>query len=71
MAAGLSPEGIRVNAICPGFVETPHQMNFMNDPKIRKKLDDQEGVATLCRNIGVVYLSMGLLKQSITYFKSL
>ena len=33
MAAGLSPEGIRVNAICPGFVETPHQMNFMNDPK--------------------------------------
>ena len=40
MAAGLSPEGIRVNAICPGFVETPHQMNFMNDPKIRKKLED-------------------------------
>ena len=40
MAAGLSPEGIRVNAICPGFVETPHQMNFMNDPKIRKELED-------------------------------
>ena len=40
MAAGLSPEGIRVNAICPGFVETPHQMNFMNDPQIRKKLED-------------------------------
>ena len=39
MAAGLSPEGIRVNAICPGFVETPHQMNFMNDPKIRKELE--------------------------------
>ena len=40
MAAGLSPEGIRVNAICPGFVETPHQMNFMNDPKVRKELED-------------------------------
>jgi len=40
MAAGLSPEGIRVNAICPGFVETPHQMNFMNDPKIRKELEN-------------------------------
>ena len=25
MAAGLSPEGVRVNAICPGFVKTPHQ----------------------------------------------
>ena len=40
MAAGLSPEGIRVNAICPGFVETPHQMNFLKDPKIRKQLED-------------------------------
>ena len=40
MAAGLSPEGVRVNAICPGFVETPHQMNFLKDPKIRKQLED-------------------------------
>jgi NAD(P)-dependent dehydrogenase (short-subunit alcohol dehydrogenase family) len=40
MAAGLSPEGVRVNAICPGFVETPHQINFMKDAKIRKQLED-------------------------------
>ena len=40
MAAGLSPQGIRVNAICPGFVETPHQMNFLNDPKVRKQIED-------------------------------
>ena len=40
MAAGLSPEGIRVNTICPGFVETPHQMKFLNDPKVRKQLED-------------------------------
>ena len=24
LAAGISPEGVRVNAICPGFVKTPH-----------------------------------------------
>jgi len=40
MAAGLSPEGIRVNAICPGFVETPHQEKFLKNPKIRKQLED-------------------------------
>ncbi|MGH6933218.1 MAG: SDR family NAD(P)-dependent oxidoreductase [Dongiaceae bacterium] len=40
LAAGLSPEGVRVNAICPGFVETPHQAPFMNDPAERKKLED-------------------------------
>jgi NAD(P)-dependent dehydrogenase (short-subunit alcohol dehydrogenase family) len=40
LAAGLSPEGVRVNAICPGFVETPHQAPFLNDPIERKKIED-------------------------------
>lgn len=40
LAAGLSPEGVRVNAICPGFVETPHQAPFMSDPAERKKIED-------------------------------
>jgi NAD(P)-dependent dehydrogenase (short-subunit alcohol dehydrogenase family) len=40
LAAGLSPEGIRVNAICPGFVDTPHQAPFMSDPAERRKIED-------------------------------
>ena len=40
LAAGLSPEGVRVNAICPGFVETPHQAPFMSDPAERRKIED-------------------------------
>jgi NAD(P)-dependent dehydrogenase (short-subunit alcohol dehydrogenase family) len=39
MAAGLSPEGVRVNAICPGFVDTPHQAVFMNNPAERAKIE--------------------------------
>jgi NAD(P)-dependent dehydrogenase (short-subunit alcohol dehydrogenase family) len=39
-AAGVSPEGVRVNAICPGFVETPHQAPFMDNPAERKKIED-------------------------------
>ena len=39
MAAGLSPEGIRVNAVCPGFVATPHQAVFMNDPVQRETIE--------------------------------
>ena len=40
LAAGLSPEGVRVNAICPGFVETPHQAPFMGNPAERRKIED-------------------------------
>ena len=39
MAAGLSPDGIRVNAICPGFVNTPHQGDFLSDPAGRRKIE--------------------------------
>lgn len=39
MAAGLSPEGVRVNAICPGFVATPHQRIFMDNPVARQKIE--------------------------------
>jgi NAD(P)-dependent dehydrogenase (short-subunit alcohol dehydrogenase family) len=40
LAAGVSPEGVRVNAICPGFVETPHQAPFMSDPDERRKIEE-------------------------------
>lgn len=33
LAAGLGPDGIRVNAICPGFVSTESQMEWMADPE--------------------------------------
>jgi len=38
-AAGLSPHGVRVNAVCPSFVETPHQMAFLSNPELRAELD--------------------------------
>jgi NAD(P)-dependent dehydrogenase (short-subunit alcohol dehydrogenase family) len=39
LAAGISPEGVRVNAICPGFVNTPHQAAFLEVPEERAKLE--------------------------------
>lgn len=39
MAAGLSPEGVRVNAICPGFVKTPHQDVFLSDERERATIE--------------------------------
>jgi NAD(P)-dependent dehydrogenase (short-subunit alcohol dehydrogenase family) len=39
LAAGLAPDGIRVNAICPGFVATESQMEWMADPERAAALD--------------------------------
>ncbi|MCB8876769.1 SDR family oxidoreductase [Acidisoma silvae] len=39
MAAGLSPEGVRINAICPGFVDTPHQREFLEVPALRARIE--------------------------------
>ena len=39
MAAGLSPEGVRVNSICPGFVDTPHQREFLEKPEMRARIE--------------------------------
>ena len=39
LAAGLGPDGIRVNAICPAFVATESQMEWMADPARKATLD--------------------------------
>jgi NAD(P)-dependent dehydrogenase (short-subunit alcohol dehydrogenase family) len=38
-AAGLSPQGIRINTVCPGFVTTPDQAAFLEDSAHRAEID--------------------------------
>jgi NAD(P)-dependent dehydrogenase (short-subunit alcohol dehydrogenase family) len=39
LAAGLARHRIRVNAISPSFVTTPHQTSFMDDPVSRRQIE--------------------------------
>ena len=47
MAAGLAPHGVRVNTICPGFVETPHQAAFLDDPVQRAEIEALQPMGVL------------------------
>lgn len=38
-AAGLSPQGIRINSLCPSFVKTPDQAMFLEDPLQLKEFE--------------------------------
>ncbi len=38
MAFEMGPKGIRVNAIAPGFVETPLTTGVLSDPKFRERI---------------------------------
>jgi NAD(P)-dependent dehydrogenase (short-subunit alcohol dehydrogenase family) len=39
LAAGLASDGVRVNAICPGFVATEPQQGWLGDPQARRQIE--------------------------------
>lgn len=49
LAHQLGPEGIRVNAVCPGFVETPMLQIALDVPGMREEMEAEAPLGRLAR----------------------
>lgn len=71
MACDHGPEGIRVNAICPGYIKTPMLDKFFGDAADREKLDAEARRVHPMRRIGrpedVAGLVLWLASDEATY----
>ena len=60
-AVALAPDGIRVNSVHPGFIDTPQSAGLMDDPAERAKLIERTPVGRIGTSLdvawGVLYLA--------------
>lgn len=67
MADQLGPEGIRVNAICPGFIETPMLQVALDVPGLRESFEQAAPLRRLGQPIDVANAAAFLLSPKASF----
>ena len=67
MAVDLARDGIRVNCLCPGFVETELTKSLTDDPATREMLEGRHPLGRLGRPDEVAYAALYLASDEASY----
>jgi NAD(P)-dependent dehydrogenase (short-subunit alcohol dehydrogenase family) len=67
MAAQLGPEGIRVNAVCPGFIETPMLAPGLEVPEIKAEFERGAALGRLGQPREVAEVVAFLLSEKASF----
>ena len=68
LAARLAPEGVRVNAICPGYVDTPMLATaFEHAPGLRESMESQSMLGRLSRPEEIARVVRFLLSNEASF----
>jgi cyclopentanol dehydrogenase len=66
-AVQYAKEGIRVNSVHPGFIETPQSASLMNDPVARQKLVDRTPIGRIGTSEDIAYGVLFLASDESSY----
>lgn len=67
LAHRLGPEGIRVNAVCPGFVDTPMLAPAIFDPAARRRMEEAVPLRRLAAPDDIAHVVRFLLSDEAGY----
>jgi NAD(P)-dependent dehydrogenase (short-subunit alcohol dehydrogenase family) len=67
LAVEYAPYGIRVNALCPGFVHTPLTARALRNPAIEKALVDSTALKRLGRPEEIAKAALFLASDEASY----
>ena len=67
MAIDFAKDNIRVNCLCPGFVETDLTKSLTKDPKIRESLEDRHPIGRLGKPEEIAYAALYLSSDEASY----
>lgn len=67
MAAQLGPEGIRVNAVCPGFVVTPMIQQALDVPELKAEFEQAAPLGRMGRPEEIANVVVFLLSEKASF----